>query len=467
MGDQSFRGHIANLEQQGEVIRVEAETDPGENVSAIGWKTYDRFGKSTLFTNLKGYPGWRLASQVVTDRRKWAIGLGVSEDKVISTLVERLKSPLEPVQVESDKAPVKEVVLTGDDADLTKLPAMWTSEQDPGPYIAAGMAVIKDPETGLRNMSYHRQQIMGPDKSGFLICPRHALRIYQKYQARNEAMPVAIVIGAHPAILFAAGYTTQYGTDELALAGGLLEDPVRMVKCETCDIEVPAEAEIILEGEVLAEGKTEEGPFGEVTGGYAEEGSTEIFRLKAITHRRDPIFYGMHSGAPMTDPQSITGICVEGALHEHLAKVEGGLDILDIRVLGISGLMAVVLKIRPRVAGQVKTALMAALSSPYMHPKLAIAVDEDIDAEDLRQIFWSLTTRVHAEHDVFRISSTRIWSLDNVSDIVPGMSPMYRIGTKTAIDATMPPVTHPEERAQFSRAMPKNFDAVAIEDFLP
>ncbi len=93
MRDQSFRGHVQNLEQQGELVRVDAETDPHENVSAIGWKTYDQFGKSTLFTNLKGFPGWRLASQVITDRRKWAIGLGVPEEDVIPTLVERIKSP--------------------------------------------------------------------------------------------------------------------------------------------------------------------------------------------------------------------------------------------------------------------------------------------------------------------------------------------------------------------------------------
>jgi len=466
MRDQSLRGHVQNLEQQGELIRVDKETDPRSNVAAIGWKTYDRFGKSTLYTNLKNFPGWQMVSQIVTDRRKWAIGFGVSEDKVIPTLIERIKQPIDPVLVDKEDAPVKEVVLIGEDADVTRLPAMWTSEEDPGPYIAAGMAVIKDPETGKRNLSYHRQQIMAPDRTGFLICPRHALRIYQKHQELKTPMPVAMVIGAHPAILFAAGYTTQFGIDELAIAGGILDDPVRLVKCETCDIDVPADAEIIIEGEILHDEKTDEGPFGEVTGGYAMEGSTEIFRVKAITHRKHPIFYGMHSGAPMGDPQSITGICVEAALHEHLSKVEGGLDLLDIRCLGVSGLMAVVLKLRPRIEGQAKTALMAALSSPYLHPKLAIAVDEDIDASDLRQVFWSLTTRVHAKHDVIKIPNTRIWSLDNVSDIVPGMSAMYRIGTKMIIDATKPPVTHPQWRKQFGKAMPKNFESVSIEDFI-
>ena len=280
-------------------------------------------------------------------------------------------------------------------------------------------------------------------------------------------MPVAVVVGAHPAILYAAGFTTAYGIDELGIAGGLIEDPIRLVKCETIDIEVPADAEIVIEGEILPDERTEEGPFGEVTGTYAMEGGTEIFRLKAITHRREPIFYGMHAGAPMGDSQSITGLCIEIALHEHLARVEGGMDLLDIRCLGIAGLMAVVIKLRPRVEGQAKTALMAALSGPYMHPKLAIAVDDDIDAADLRQVFWSMATRVHAERDVIKIPNTRIWSLDNVSDIVPGMSPMYRIGTKLIIDATRPATARPEERSRFDRAMPKGYDAVALEDFLP
>jgi 2,5-furandicarboxylate decarboxylase 1 len=287
------------------------------------------------------------------------------------------------------------------------------------------------------------------------------------YKTRRQPMPVAMVIGAHPAIYYAAGFTSSFGFDELEVAGGLLEDPIRLVKCETIDIEVPADAELVIEGEVLPDGMTEEGPFGEASGTYAMEGSTEIFRVTAITHRKDPIFYGMQCGAPLTDTQSITATCIEAVLTEHLRNVEGGLDLLDIRSLGVAGLMAVVIKLRPRVEGQAKTALMATLSSPYLHPKLAIAVDDDIDAADLRQVFWSITTRVHAERDVVRIPNTRVWSLDNVSDIVPGMSAMYRIGTKWLIDATKPAASQAADRARFERAMPRNYDRVELKDFLP
>ena len=350
---------------------------------------------------------------MIADRRKWSIALGVEAEALIPTLVERIGRPVEPVEIDPTGAPVKENIELGGAVDLTKLPAVWHSERDPGPYIASGMAIIKDPETGIRNMSIHRMQILGPDTTGFLICPRHALRIYRMYQERNEPMPVAMVIGAHPALYYAAGFTSSYGLDELTVAGALLGEPVRMVKCETIDMEVPAEAEIVLEGEVAPTGMTPEGPFGEATGTYAMEGSTEIFRVKAIAHRDEPMFYSMQCGIPMTDTQSITGTCIETVLTDHLKSVEGGLDLRDVRLLGISGLMAVVLKLRPRVEGQAKTAAMAALSSPYLHPKLAIAGDEDIDAGDLRQVFWSLTTRVHAERDVIRIPNTRIWSLDN------------------------------------------------------
>ena len=129
--------------------------------------------------------------------------------------------------------------------------------------------------------------------------------------------------------------------------------------------------------------------------------------------------------------------------------------------------MAVVVKLRPRVAGQAKTALLAALSGPQMHPKLAIAVDEDVDCTDMRQIFWSLTTRVDAGRDIVKIPNARTWSLDNISDIVPGQSPMYRIGTKWLIDATRPVGTDPAVRERFEPAMPLNLDRIDLADFLP
>jgi 2,5-furandicarboxylate decarboxylase 1 len=467
MPDQSFRTFLANLEQQGEMIRFTKEVDPLTNMSAVEWKTLNDLGKSSLFTNIKGHEGWTACSQILADRRKWAIGLGMEEGDILADINRRVAQPREAEVIASAGAPVREVIITGDDVNLYDIPSMIVSELDGGRYMASGMGIVKDPDTGIRNVSIHRQQIMDRDKTGFIMLHRQMRRIYDMYCGRGEAMPVAMVYGAHPAIFFGSAFTTSFGIDELAVAGGLLGEPVRLVKCETIDLEVPAEAEMVIEGEVLPNHTEPEGPFGEVPGTYAPRGVAEIFKVKAITRRKDPTFYALHCGFPVTETQATTALGIEVATREHIINVEGGIDLIDVRCIEASGLMMIVIKMRPRVEGQAKTALMAALSGPYLHPKLAIAVDDDIDAYDLRQVMWSMTTRVHAEKDVVMIPNTRVFPLDNSSPVAEGQSSHHRIGTKWMIDATKPAITQVEQRARFDRAMPKNFDAVNLDDFLP
>lgn len=467
MPDQSYRTFLKNLEQQGELIHFTKEVDPAENMSAIEWKAYNELGKASLFSNMKGHEGWQATSQILADRKKWAIGLGVSEESILDEMSERLKQAIKTVEVDSDAAPVQEVVFEGDDVNILDVPSMMTSEDDGGRYFASGMAIVKDPETGIRNMSVHRQMILNERETGFIMVPRQAKRIYDMYAAQGKGMPVAMVYGAHPAIFYGSGFTTAYGNDELEIAGSLLGEGVRMVKCKTVDIEVPAEAEMVLEGEILFDKQVPEGPFGEIPGTYAEATESHVFRINCMTRRKDPIFYAVHCGYPTTDTQGTMALGIEIATKEHLKNVEGGLDLLDVRCHASAGMMMIVLKMRPRVEGQAKTALMAALSGAYLHPKLAIAVDDDIDANDLRQIMWSMTTRVHAERDVIMIPNTRVFALDNISPVVPGQNSFHRIGTKWMIDATKPAVTQAEERERFARAMPRNYDNVDLEDFLP
>ena len=465
--DQSFRTFLSQLEEKGELVRFLKPVDPVENMSTVEWKTYNELGKASLFTNIAGHPGWRACSQIVADRRKWAIGLGIPEDTLLQEVSRRMKTAMASTPYVGD-APVKEVRLLGADADLTELPAAKVSARDSARFIPSGITFVKDPETGVGNLSLHRQEIKGRDKTGFVMLPRHARRIYDKYSQRGLPTPVAIVIGVHPAIWLSAGYTTGPGVDELGLAGGLLGRPVRTVKCETVDIDVPAEAEIVLEGELVPNDHLEpEGPFGEVTGTYPDPGQAHVFKLKAITRRRDAIYYALHCGFPTTDTQSTTGMGIELATIEHLRNVDGGLDLLDVRVLTVSGLMTLVIKLRPRVEGQAKIALMAALSGPYQQPKMAIAIDEDIDASDLRQIMWSMATRVRADRDVMMMPNVKVWGLDNSSPVVPGVEAFQRVGTKWAIDATKPAVTLPRERARFDMALPPNFESVNLRDFLP
>ncbi|NBP72471.1 MAG: UbiD family decarboxylase [Alphaproteobacteria bacterium] len=467
MPDQSYRTFLQNLEQQGELVRFNKEVDPAQNMAAIEWKTYNELGKASLFTNLKGHDGWQAASEILADRKKWAIGLGVEEDDILDEISNRLKNTIKTVEVDSSAAPVQEVVFEGDDVNILDVPSMMTSEEDGGRYFASGMAIVKDPKTGIRNMSIHRQMILNERETGFIMVPRQAKRIYDMYAAEGRGMPVAMVYGAHPAIFYGSGFTTTYGKDELEIAGSLLGEGVRMVKCKTVDIEVPAEAEMVLEGEILFDRMVPEGPFGEIPGTYAEATHANVFRINCMTRRKDPIFYAVHCGYPTTDTQGTMALGIEIATKEQLKNVEGGLDLLDVRCHPSAGMMMVVLKIRPRVEGQAKTALMAALSGAYLHPKLAVAVDDDIDANDLRQVMWSMTTRVHAERDIVMIPNTRVFALDNISPVVPGQNSFHRIGTKWMIDATKPAVTQGDARDQFERAMPRNFDHVDLDDFLP
>ena len=455
MPDQSIRTYIASLLQQGELTRFAHEVDPDENLSAISWRNFAEQGKGCLFENIKGHPDWQVVSQMVADRRKWGVALGVSEEEVVSTLNDRIGKPIEPVMVPREQATVKQVISVGDEVDLRKLPAMWTSEADPGRYIAAGMCIIKDPHTGIRNVSFHRAQIVGPDRTGYLICPRQALKIYQMYGELGRPMEAAMVIGANPLLVFSAAFVAPYGQDEFAIAGGLLGEPVRMVKCETIDMEVPADAELVLEGELRPGEETAEGPFGEVTGGYAQEGHTPLFRIKAITHRKNPIFYAMQCGLPPSDAHSIVCTTIEMKLWEHLKGVAGGIELLDLRCVAGMSPMMVVLKVRQKFRGQARAAALAALSSPYLHPKVAVVVDEDIDIRDLRQVYWAMTNRVGTADRVQKVDRARVFALDNASPIEEGMSAMYRVGTKTLIDATEDPERPRAEWAAYAGDTPQ------------
>ncbi len=179
--DQSFRTFLSELEARGELIRFKKPVHPVQNMSAVEWKTYNELGKSSLFTNIEGHPGWTACSQIVADRRKWAIGLGIEEDGLLQEISRRLKNPIASTAHEGD-APVKEMRLIGDAADLNDLPAAKVSERDSGRYIPSGITFVKDPDTGVGNLSLHRQQINGRDRTGFVNAsaprPAHLRQIF-------------------------------------------------------------------------------------------------------------------------------------------------------------------------------------------------------------------------------------------------------------------------------------------------
>jgi 2,5-furandicarboxylate decarboxylase 1 len=251
-----MRTWIADLEAANELIRINKPVDP---LTEMGSLLYQSREKALFFENLPH--GWRSLGQAPANVRHAALAFGVNEEALVPFVAERLGQCIKPIL--RNEGPVKELKLKRGEFDLTHMPVHVAGQRDGGPVIGSGLLVSKDLETGQRNVSFHRLQIKGPHKSGILLYPRHTWKNYLKYQERNEPMPVAIFIGHHPLYYAAAATTAAYGLDEFEIAGGFLGEPARLVKCETVDLEVPAEAEIVLEGHIPPHYREDEGPFSE------------------------------------------------------------------------------------------------------------------------------------------------------------------------------------------------------------
>lgn len=452
-----MRTWIAELEAAGELIRIDKPVDP---LTQMGSLLYQSREKALFFENLPH--GWRSLGQAPANVRHAAIAFGATEETVIPLVAEKLGTRIAPVMV--DTGPVKEMKLGKGEFDLTQLPVHVAGQRDGGPVIGSGLVVTKDPDTGQRNLSFHRLQIKGPNKSGILLYPRHSWKNYLKYQARNEPMPVAIFIGHHPLYYVAAATTAAYGVDEIEIAGGFLGEAVRMVKCETVDLEVPADAEIVLEGHIPPHYREEEGPFSEFQDYYVTgTGKNPIVEYQYMTRRHDAIFKNLQNGSEM-EGCVFHKIPMSATIFRRLKDVGGGANLHNVMVQ--PGVFAVVVQMTQRYYGEAKNLLLAALSSEYHHPKIAIAVDADVDIFNHAELMWALATRVNPEKDVVIIPGTHNHAMDaSLPELgAPGTPLWQRSGSKMLIDATIPPPADAEARAMFERIRPHHPE-LRLEDF--
>jgi 2,5-furandicarboxylate decarboxylase 1 len=452
-----MRTWIAELEAAGELIRIDKPVDP---LTQMGSLLYQSREKALLFEKLPH--GWRSLGQAPANVRQAALAFGATEETVIPLVAEKLGTRIAPVMV--DTGPVKEVKLNRGEFDLTQLPVHVAGQRDGGPVIGSGLVVTKDPDTGQRNLSFHRLQIKGPGKSGILLYPRHSWKNYMKYQARNEAMPVAIFIGHHPLYYIAAATTAAYGVDEFEIAGGFLGEAVRLVKCETVDLEVPADAEIVLEGHIPPHYREEEGPFSEFQDYYVTgTGKNPIVEYQHMTRRRDAIFKNLQNGSEM-EGCVFHKIPMSATIFRRLKDVGGGPNLHNVMVQ--PGIFAVVVQMTQRYYGEAKNLLLAALSSEYHHPKIAIAVDADVDIFNHAELTWALATRVNPDKDVVIIPGTHNHAMDaSLPELgAPGTPLWQRSGSKMLIDATIPPPADAEARSMFERIRPHN-PQLRLEDF--
>lgn len=452
-----MRGWIAQLESAGELIRIDKPVDP---LTQMGSLLYQSREKALFFEKLPY--GWRSLGQAPANVRHAALAFGATEETVIPLVASRMGKRIAPRMVET--GPVKEVKLGKGELDLTQLPVHVAGQRDGGPVVGSGLMVSKDPDTGARNVSFHRLQIKGPAKSGVLLYPRHTWKNYLKYQERNEAMPVAIFIGHHPAYYVAAATTAAYGDDEFEIAGGYLGSSVPLVKCETVDLEVPADAELVLEGHIPPHYREEEGPFSEFQDYYVTgTGKNPIVEYQCMTRRRDAIFKNLQNGSEM-EGCVFHKIPMSATIFRRLKDVGGGPNLHNVTAL--PGIFGVVVQMTPRTYGEAKNLLLSALSSEYQHPKLAIAVDQDVDIFNPLEILWALTTRVNPERDVVVIPGTHNHAMDaSLPELgAPGTALWQRLGSKMLIDATIPPPADATARSMFERIRPRNRE-LRLEDF--
>lgn len=452
-----MRSWIAQLEAAGELIRIDKPVDP---LTQMGSLLYQSREKALFFEKLPH--GWRSLGQAPANVRHAALALGATEDTVVPLVARRLGTRL-PVRL-VDSGPVKEVKLGRGEFDLTQLPVHIAGQRDGGPVIGSGLMVTKDPDTGARNVSFHRLQIKGPHKSGVLLYPRHTWKNYVKYQERNQPMPVAIFIGHHPAYYLAAATTAAYGEDEFEVAGGYLGESARLVKCETVDLEVPADAELVLEGHIPPHYREDEGPFSEFQDYYITgTGKNPIVEYQYLTRRGDAIFKNLQNGSEM-EGCVFHKIPMSATIYRRLKDVGGGPNLHN--VMALPGIFGVVVQMTPRAYGEAKNLLLAALASEYQHPKVAIAVDADVDIFNPSELLWALATRVNPERDVVVIPGTHNHAMDaSLPELgAPGTGLWQRLGSKMLIDATIPPPADAAARAMFERIRPRSPE-LRLEDF--
>ncbi len=431
-----MREFLKKLDQIGELGKISAPVDPKFEVGAIAFSELQTKGldgnRALFFESVSGSP-YPLAVNLLASPSRYLTALGISSRQELHQLwLERSSRSLESLRV--NEAPVQEVV--EEDPNLSLFPIPTWNEKDGSPYITMPCVISKDPDSGERNCGIYRLMVRQDQKStGILAAPyRHIAQHCAKAFAKGQALPVAVAIGVDPAITIAAGAAFPVGVDEMGRAGSLRGAPVEMVPCHRVPLEVPAHAEIVLEGEIRPEDLGEEGPFGEFTGYYGgERAKRPIFRILCLTRRKDPIDVGSYVGRP---PQEDALLLAMNAEMEILRQCPlPGLREVYVHPYGVFNAIC---SIDKKFDGYAKMMATAILSTwPGRLIKNVILVDQDIDPRDADQLFWALAMRVNPERDVEIIKEMVGVSLD------PALPPEERISgrnraSKMIIDATEP-----------------------------
>jgi len=439
---ESLRDYLDALAGRGLFRWIDKEVDKDWEIASVGRMLFSAMPESRRvglgFRNIKGYPGGRVVSGVIAASTAM-IATALQCEPEPLTIYERImrgiSHPIEAVVVPG--GPCKEVVRFGDDVDLNVFPVpVWTPAKDAGPYLTP-LWVTKDPGTGVRDIGIRRCQVKDRNTTGILFgAPdRYGAIHHAKWKAEGKPLPAAFFIGADPVQYLVA--PSRFGIDELAVAGGIRGQAVELVKCETVDIEVPATAEIVVEGEISTEIVEPEGPFGEFTGYMAGGRACPVFHAKCITHRRDPILLGVISQFPPSESSMIKRNLLEAALLTHLTRTLNIPGVIDVHAIEAGGCTAMLwISVKKMYTGHVDQLAFGVLGYfGLSYYKWIVVTDDDVDIRDPFMRDWILSWHVRPDQDLRIIENTAAVELDP-SVHPPHVIPAERKGAKVIVDAT-------------------------------
>ena len=448
-----LRDFIDQLEQLGELKRIRLEVDPYLEMTEICDRTLRQGGPALLFENPKGFDMPVLGNLFGTPKRV-ALGMGQTDITAlgeVGELLACLKDPDPPKGFKDafDKlplfrqvlnmgpkvvksAPCQEVVLTGDDIDLTRLPIQTCWPGDAAPLVTWPLVITAGPEKERQNLGIYRQQLLGRNKLIMRwLSHRGGALDYRDWQKKypDTPFPVSVALGADPATILGAVTPVPDALSEYAFAGLLRGSRTELVQSHSNNLQVPASAEIVLEGFIYPGEMADEGPYGDHTGYYNEVESFPVFTVECLTHRRNPIYHSTYTGRPPDEP-AILGLALNEVFVPILKRQFPEIIDFYLPPEGCSYRLAVV-TMRKEYPGHAKRVMLGVWSflRQFMYTKFIIVTDDDVNARDWNDVIWAMTTRMDPKRDSVFIDNTPIDYLDFAS-------PVAGLGSKVGFDAT-------------------------------
>ncbi|MBU2706495.1 4-hydroxy-3-polyprenylbenzoate decarboxylase [Zooshikella marina] len=448
-----LRDFIKQLEKKGELKRIKHPVDPYLEITEIADRTLRRQGPALLFESPKGSSIPLLANLFGTPERV-AYGMGaesVAHLREVGQLLAYLKEPeppkgmkdaweklpifkqvmnMSPKQVRT--APCQQEIFEASDVDLTTLPIQTCWPGDVAPLVTWPLVITQGPHKPRYNLGIYRMQLLGRNKLIMRwLSHRGGAIDYQEWQSANpgKPFPVAVALGADPATILGAVTPVPDTLSEYAFAGLLRGSKTELVKCHTSDLQVPASAEIVLEGYIYPDELAPEGPYGDHTGYYNEVDNFPVFTVECITHRKNPIYHSTYTGRPPDEP-AILGVALNEVFVPILQKQFPEIVDFYLPPEGCSYRLAVV-TIKKQYPGHAKRVMLGVWSflRQFMYTKFVIVTDDDVDARNWQDVIWAMTTRMDPQRDMTFVDQTPIDYLDFAS-------PVSGLGSKVGMDAT-------------------------------